>query len=79
VSCTPLLWYSVQSRLPLYDGTLDIVHSVNSIKYLPPLEFEELLYEWDRVLRAGQNSLTPGLSHKSPVTCHPSHVTCHPS
>ena len=45
---------SPQSRLPLYDGTLDIIHSVNSIKYLPQLEFEEMLFEWDRVLRVGE-------------------------
>jgi len=33
-----------QARLPLYDGVLDIIHSVNSIKYIPPVEFEELIY-----------------------------------
>lgn len=40
-------------RLPLYDNTLDIVHSVNSIKFLPIFEFEELIFDWDRVIRAG--------------------------
>lgn len=45
---------TVQARLPFFDGVLDIVHSSASIKYLPLLQFEELLYEWDRVLRAGQ-------------------------
>ncbi|CAI5489255.1 unnamed protein product, partial [Closterium sp. Naga37s-1] len=40
-------------RLPFMDGTLDMVHCVNSIKYLPIQEFEELLYDWDRVLRVG--------------------------
>ncbi|CAI5490896.1 unnamed protein product [Closterium sp. Naga37s-1] len=42
-----------KARLPLYDATLDIVHTVNSVKYLPMLEFEEMLFEWDRVLRGG--------------------------
>ncbi|CAI5993804.1 unnamed protein product [Closterium sp. NIES-65] len=42
-----------QARLPFFDGTLDIIHSINSIKYMPPLEFEEMLFEWDRVLRPG--------------------------
>lgn len=41
------------SRLPFYDGVLDVIHSVNSIKYIPLLQFEELIYEWDRVLRPG--------------------------
>ena len=45
---------SLQARLPFFDGTLDLVHCVNSIKYLPMLEFEELLFEWDRVLRVGE-------------------------
>jgi len=30
-----------------------VVHSVNSIKYIPIVQFEELVYEWDRVLRVG--------------------------
>eukprot|EP00270_Netrium_digitus_P003644 TRINITY_DN1430_c0_g2_i1.p1 TRINITY_DN1430_c0_g2~~TRINITY_DN1430_c0_g2_i1.p1 ORF type:complete len:239 (+),score=75.81 TRINITY_DN1430_c0_g2_i1:361-1077(+) len=42
-----------KARLPLFDNTLDLIHCVNSIKYLPILEFEELLFEWDRVLRVG--------------------------
>ncbi|CAI5513815.1 unnamed protein product [Closterium sp. Naga37s-1] len=42
-----------QQRLPLLDNTLDLVHCVNSIKYLPMQEFEELLFDWDRVLRVG--------------------------
>ncbi|CAI7888208.1 unnamed protein product [Closterium sp. NIES-54] len=42
-----------KARLPLYDNTLDIIHSVNSVKYLPILDFEELVFEWDRVLRPG--------------------------
>ncbi|GJP54210.1 hypothetical protein CLOM_g13308, partial [Closterium sp. NIES-68] len=42
-----------QARFPFFDGTLDIIHSINSIKYMPPLEFEEMLFEWDRVLRPG--------------------------
>ncbi|CAI5470950.1 unnamed protein product [Closterium sp. Yama58-4] len=42
-----------KARLPFYDNTLDIIHSVNSVKYLPILDFEELVFEWDRVLRPG--------------------------
>eukprot|EP00850_Spirogloea_muscicola_P014815 SM000109S14129 [mRNA] locus=s109:7098:10076:+ [translate_table: standard] len=42
-----------KARLPFFDGTLDIIHSVNSIKYLLLLDFEELIFEWDRVLRPG--------------------------
>ncbi|GJP83786.1 hypothetical protein CLOP_g13894 [Closterium sp. NIES-67] len=42
-----------KARLPFYDNTLDVVHNVNSVKYMPVLEFEELVYEWDRVLRPG--------------------------
>eukprot|EP00271_Cylindrocystis_brebissonii_P003589 TRINITY_DN1471_c0_g1_i1.p1 TRINITY_DN1471_c0_g1~~TRINITY_DN1471_c0_g1_i1.p1 ORF type:complete len:523 (+),score=75.16 TRINITY_DN1471_c0_g1_i1:109-1677(+) len=42
-----------QARLPFFDNTLDVIHSVNSIKYLELIEFEELLMEWDRVLRPG--------------------------
>lgn len=41
------------ARLPLFDNTLDLVHSVNSIKYPLLPEFETLLFEWDRVLRPG--------------------------
>ncbi|CAI5463195.1 unnamed protein product [Closterium sp. Yama58-4] len=47
------LWLPHKARLPLFDNTLDLVHCVNSIKYLPVLEFEELIFEWDRVLRVG--------------------------
>eukprot|EP00270_Netrium_digitus_P000897 TRINITY_DN1102_c0_g3_i4.p1 TRINITY_DN1102_c0_g3~~TRINITY_DN1102_c0_g3_i4.p1 ORF type:complete len:397 (-),score=114.45 TRINITY_DN1102_c0_g3_i4:288-1478(-) len=42
-----------RARLPYFDGVLDLIHTQNSVKYLPLAEFEELLYEWDRVLRAG--------------------------
>ncbi|CAI5484951.1 unnamed protein product [Closterium sp. Yama58-4] len=42
-----------KARLPFFDGSLDLIHSVNSVKYLPMLEFEEMLFEWDRVLRVG--------------------------
>ncbi|CAI5532607.1 unnamed protein product [Closterium sp. Naga37s-1] len=42
------------ARLPFFDNTLDLVHCVNSVKYLPLGEFEDLLYEWDRVLRVGE-------------------------
>eukprot|EP00271_Cylindrocystis_brebissonii_P002235 TRINITY_DN1266_c0_g2_i1.p1 TRINITY_DN1266_c0_g2~~TRINITY_DN1266_c0_g2_i1.p1 ORF type:complete len:1074 (-),score=238.24 TRINITY_DN1266_c0_g2_i1:1596-4817(-) len=42
-----------KARLPFYDNTLDIIHCVNSVKYLPMLEFEELMYDWNRVLRPG--------------------------
>ncbi|CAI5473905.1 unnamed protein product [Closterium sp. Yama58-4] len=42
-----------QARLPFYDNTLDVIHSVNSVKYMPVVEFEELVFEWDRVLRPG--------------------------
>ncbi|CAI5491043.1 unnamed protein product [Closterium sp. Naga37s-1] len=43
----------LSAHLPFFDGALDIIHSVNSVKYLPMLEFEEMLFEWDRVLRVG--------------------------
>ncbi|CAI5479759.1 unnamed protein product [Closterium sp. Yama58-4] len=42
-----------KARLPFYDNTLDVIHSVNSVKYMPLVEFEELVFEWDRVLRPG--------------------------
>lgn len=42
-----------KSRLPFFDNTLDIIHNMNSIKYFSIEEFEELLFEWDRVLRPG--------------------------
>ncbi|CAI5516052.1 unnamed protein product [Closterium sp. Naga37s-1] len=42
-----------KARLPFYDNTLDVIHSVNSVKYMPVLEFEDLVFEWDRVLRPG--------------------------
>eukprot|EP00897_Mesotaenium_endlicherianum_P005836 jgi/Mesen1/5280/ME000263S04390 len=42
-----------KARLPFFDGTLDLVHTVNSIKYFTLLDFEELLFDWDRVLRPG--------------------------
>ena len=51
--CLPLCLSSPQARLPFFDGTLDLVHCVNSVKYLPLGEFEDLLFEWDRVLRVG--------------------------
>ncbi|CAI5496875.1 unnamed protein product [Closterium sp. Naga37s-1] len=45
---------SHQVRLPFYDNTLDILHATNAIKFMPsPAEFEEVLFEWDRVLRVG--------------------------
>lgn len=47
------LWLPHKARLPFFDNTFDLVHCVNSIKYLPILEFEELVFEWDRVLRVG--------------------------
>ncbi|CAI5484946.1 unnamed protein product [Closterium sp. Yama58-4] len=47
----------LKARLPFFNGSLDIIHSVNSIKYLPMLEFEEMLFEWDRVLRVSINSV----------------------
>eukprot|EP00270_Netrium_digitus_P015359 TRINITY_DN5367_c0_g1_i1.p1 TRINITY_DN5367_c0_g1~~TRINITY_DN5367_c0_g1_i1.p1 ORF type:complete len:399 (-),score=99.11 TRINITY_DN5367_c0_g1_i1:525-1679(-) len=42
-----------RARLPFFDNTLDVVHAVNSIKYLELPEFEELLFEWNRILRPG--------------------------
>ncbi|CAI5998077.1 unnamed protein product [Closterium sp. NIES-65] len=38
-----------QARLPFFDGALDIIHSVNSVKYLPMLEFEEMLFDINSV------------------------------
>ena len=52
----PAWLLSPQARLPFFDGTLDLVHCVNSVKYLPLAEFEDLLFEWDRVLRVGECS-----------------------
>ena len=52
----PAWLLSPQARLPFFDGTLDLVHCVNSVKYLPLAEFEDLLFEWDRVLRVGEYS-----------------------
>lgn len=43
----------LQARLPFYDNTLDIVHTMHATKYLPLIEFEEMLFDWDRVLRPG--------------------------
>eukprot|EP00897_Mesotaenium_endlicherianum_P000402 jgi/Mesen1/10362/ME000080S09744 len=48
----PLHWPH-KARLPFFDNTLDVIHSVNSIKYLELIEYEELVMEWDRVLRPG--------------------------
>jgi len=42
-----------KARQPFFDGTLDIIHNINSVKYFTPSEFEELLFEWDRILRPG--------------------------
>ncbi|CAI5484945.1 unnamed protein product [Closterium sp. Yama58-4] len=48
------LWLPYKVRLPFYDNTLDILHASNAIKFMPsPAEFEEVLFEWDRVLRVG--------------------------
>ncbi|CAI5491863.1 unnamed protein product [Closterium sp. Naga37s-1] len=48
------IWLPYKVRLPFYDNTLDIVHATNAIKSMPsPAEFEEVLFEWDRVLRVG--------------------------
>eukprot|EP00271_Cylindrocystis_brebissonii_P013201 TRINITY_DN32847_c0_g1_i1.p1 TRINITY_DN32847_c0_g1~~TRINITY_DN32847_c0_g1_i1.p1 ORF type:complete len:412 (-),score=53.40 TRINITY_DN32847_c0_g1_i1:407-1642(-) len=47
------LHWPLGARLPLFDNTLDLIHAVSAIKYLPLLEFEEMLYDWNRVLRPG--------------------------
>ncbi|CAI5991425.1 unnamed protein product [Closterium sp. NIES-65] len=48
------IWLPYKVRLPFYDNTLDILHATNAIKFMPsPAEFEEVLFEWDRVLRVG--------------------------
>ncbi|CAI5956775.1 unnamed protein product [Closterium sp. NIES-65] len=64
----------LQRRLPFMDGMLDMVHCVNSIKYLPIQEFEELLYDWDRVLRVALLPChTPCLPFSLPaitLACH---------
>eukprot|EP00850_Spirogloea_muscicola_P004074 SM000017S02814 [mRNA] locus=s17:459314:462095:- [translate_table: standard] len=41
----------MNARLPFFDGTLDIVHTSSSLKGVNVHEFEELLFEWDRILR----------------------------
>lgn len=47
-----------QARLPLPDGVLDLVHwgleASPAPMALPLLRFQEILYEWDRVLRVGE-------------------------
>eukprot|EP00897_Mesotaenium_endlicherianum_P008397 jgi/Mesen1/7586/ME000393S06679 len=48
----PLHWPHL-ARLPFFDGTLDIVHTAFSIKFFSMLAFEELLFDYDRVLRPG--------------------------
>ncbi|CAI6005823.1 unnamed protein product [Closterium sp. NIES-64] len=65
--------HSVNSaRLPFFDGALDIIHSVNSVKYLPMLEFEEMLFEWDRVLRVAITRLHWRVEgHKGPCVRSP--------
>lgn len=42
-----------KARQPFFDNSLDIIHAINSIKYFPIPEFEELMFEWDRILRPG--------------------------
>eukprot|EP00850_Spirogloea_muscicola_P015638 SM000122S25745 [mRNA] locus=s122:45280:47607:+ [translate_table: standard] len=42
-----------KARLPFFDGTLDVVHSSSSLRHIKVIEFEELMYEWDRILRPG--------------------------
>ncbi|GJP50646.1 hypothetical protein CLOM_g9786, partial [Closterium sp. NIES-68] len=40
-------------RLPVFDGTLDVIHCATPLQRLPLLAWEHLLFEWDRVLRVG--------------------------
>ena len=40
-------------RLPLFDGTMDMIHSMHSVQYLKPDLFKSLIFDWDRCLRPG--------------------------
>eukprot|EP00897_Mesotaenium_endlicherianum_P009139 jgi/Mesen1/8253/ME000445S07407 len=42
-----------RARLPLFDNTLDIVHSQSSIDGQSLDDFEALVFDWNRVLRPG--------------------------
>ncbi|CAI5459815.1 unnamed protein product [Closterium sp. Yama58-4] len=47
------LYLPHSAPLPFFDNTLDLIHTLNSIKYPHLAEFEAMLYEWDRVVRPG--------------------------
>eukprot|EP00271_Cylindrocystis_brebissonii_P007653 TRINITY_DN2121_c1_g1_i1.p1 TRINITY_DN2121_c1_g1~~TRINITY_DN2121_c1_g1_i1.p1 ORF type:complete len:393 (-),score=25.19 TRINITY_DN2121_c1_g1_i1:1218-2396(-) len=41
------------ARLPFFDFTLDMIHSMHSVQGLPLHKFRLMLFDWDRVLRPG--------------------------
>ncbi|GJP41139.1 hypothetical protein CLOM_g823 [Closterium sp. NIES-68] len=47
------LYLPHSAPLPFFDNTLDLIHTLNSVKYPHLAEFEAMLFEWDRVLRPG--------------------------
>lgn len=48
------LYLSVAQRLPFFDNTLDLVHSMHVLSYwMPAVSLEFLLFDVDRVLRPG--------------------------
>lgn len=48
------LYLTVSQRLPFFDNTLDLVHTMHVLSYwIPPVSLEFLLYDLDRVLRPG--------------------------
>eukprot|EP00271_Cylindrocystis_brebissonii_P010134 TRINITY_DN2622_c0_g1_i1.p1 TRINITY_DN2622_c0_g1~~TRINITY_DN2622_c0_g1_i1.p1 ORF type:complete len:532 (-),score=51.73 TRINITY_DN2622_c0_g1_i1:303-1898(-) len=49
----PALHLPMKARLPFFDYSLDIIHSVHAVQMLTLTDFEFMLYDWDRVLRPG--------------------------
>ncbi|CAI5504490.1 unnamed protein product [Closterium sp. Naga37s-1] len=47
------LYLPFSARLPFYDNTIDVIHTGTSINDVDFEEFEEMFYDWDRVLRPG--------------------------
>ncbi|CAI6003388.1 unnamed protein product [Closterium sp. NIES-65] len=47
------LYLPHSAPLPFFDNTLDLIHTLNSVKYPHLAEFEAMLFEWDRVVRPG--------------------------
>ena len=48
------LYLSIAQRLPFFDNTLDIIHSMHVLSnWIPTTTFEFVLFDIDRVLRPG--------------------------